>query len=285
MNYFWIDPEFPEIQQPEEQHYVPRELTDILLQIYCRKNIDGTKHLGLAGNYLIERIGRRIQNSDLPIISTFLAAHPEVVSVELSYNSFTIPQFHHFMESLVQNKCPVKYLGLMNCDLMVYELKALANTVGNTDIEILRINDNNFGDRASKVLDKLLRKATKLRVLDVGNISAHWGLLGTLSASLVYPNVNLQVLDISKIVPNSRVSCENSDYLSELMENIISKCRTLKELHARHNSLDGHDIERLTPAIFRASNLLFVDFAGNNMGDKGKSIFFRIYIAIIEQIK
>lgn len=270
MKYHWVDPEFPEPPKPKPPKKERRILTDILLQIYCRKNLDGTKHLGLAGNYLKERIDRRLDNSDLAPIAQFLVNHPEVVSVELSYNSFSTVELGQFMDSLIDNNCAVKYLGLMNCDLRIYELNILAGTVGGTNIEVLRINDNNFGRQASKALDVLLRNSSKLRVLDIGNIGADWGLLGTLSGALVYPKVNIEVLDISSIVPNSTVSFGNSDFLSELLENIISRCHSLKELHSRHNALDGHDIERLAPSIFRAKNLLYVNFSANKIGDKGK---------------
>lgn len=244
------------------------QLNKLFLACMCKRYLEvpGTKILILTGNELIHRIGRRIKDSDLPLIFQFLSDSPKVIAANLAYNKITDKGMDH-MASLLEGNSSLLELNLMNNNIQKAGIKKLAK-VKNTGLKSLRLNGNKIGSKGLKYLAAMVSSNHALVNLDIGECDSNIETFVHFMAILRTPGQTLQALNLSRMLgPPFHVL--QTDLVAQILQQTLAVNSTLTELHLQKIGFTDHDVEIMVEGLKKNSTILLLDLGCNNIGDFG----------------
>lgn len=249
-----------------------KEIDELFLYLNWEKNSDGTRNLHLRGNELQLRINRRVYDSDVPAVVSFLQKHPEVVKLDLQYNRITDDGFISLAKEVLCRENGLRYLNLARCDITDRGVVYMCKKVPNLRLVELRLHGNKFGQLGGKALANYIEHNEHLEYLDIAETDQTLQSLAYFMQVLNNYHGNnrtLRVLDISRPIPYANNYVENDEQLASMISILLESNRQLVEIHLQKCQLDGHDIERLLVGLRRNETLLFLDVGYNKIGDYG----------------
>ncbi|KAG5877515.1 hypothetical protein JTB14_011310 [Gonioctena quinquepunctata] len=243
-----------------------RHFHNDFLKLFCEKNSDGTRHLRLKGNELYQRIGTRIEASDMEKIAAFLKSHPEINSVDLCYNNFGDAGLEILCEEYFNEENNMQYINIMNCDIHAEGMQKFSSSKF-LRLKSCRINGNSIGAEGARYIARLIQSCPTLENIDIAQTDQT--LESIESILIVIEHSTLRALDISRIIPLSYYTKYNSATLADDLSVALKMNETLVELHMQKCHIDGHDMETLLSGLKANKFVEFLDLACNKIGDLG----------------
>lgn len=244
------------------------EFSKLFLACMCKRYLEvpGTKILILTGNELVGRIGRRIGDSDLPIIFQFLSESPKVVAANLAYNIITDKGMDH-IASLLEGNSSLVELNLMNNNIQKAGIKRLTK-VKHSGLKSLRLNGNKIGPKGLKYLAAMVSSHPALINLDIGECDSNIETFIHFMAILRTPKQTLQALNLSRILGPFFHTLQ-TDHVANILQQTLAINSTLTELHLQKIGFRDHDVEIMVEGLKKNSTILLLDLGCNNIGDFG----------------
>lgn len=253
------------------------EINFIRLGLFTERNSDGTAYLVLEGNILINLYKKRIEDSDITAITTYIKMHPKrITKLDLCYNQITDKGFNKLLRKcLIKGRSSVINLNIMNNEITERSIEKLAQYAKFIRLKYLRINGNNFGLKGGEYFAEFLRNNDTLEFTDVGETEQTLTSLAAVMTALMPQfggNTTLKVLDLSRLVPLFNRYKLETKWLAYHLEGLLTNNSTIIELHLQKNELNGHDIEYLVRALKRNKTLLYLDLGFNKIGEFGAEL-------------
>ncbi|KAJ8918337.1 hypothetical protein NQ315_008030 [Exocentrus adspersus] len=242
------------------------KITDVFLQLFCEKNSDGTKHLRLKGKDLFQRIGSRLAADNMHDLANFLKNHNEITSVDLCYNDIGDKGAKILAEKYLNSQNNLEHLNLMHCDIRADGMAAIASS-NLSNLKSCRINGNQLGATGARYIASLIINCPKLVHLDIAETNL--SLESIESILIVIERCTLEILDMSRIIPNSYYTRYNVATLADDLGAVLETNETLVELHVQKCEFDGHDVEILLQRLEHSKVLEVLDLGCNRISDLG----------------
>nr|CAI5836115.1 unnamed protein product [Callosobruchus analis] len=124
------------------------------LRLFLEKNSDGTLNLRLKGRELYQRIGCRVNASNIMAIVDFMKTEHLIVSLDLCYNDLGNRGIKLFARNYLDSVNNLKYLNLMHCDIGHKGLRHLSQSQ-HLNLSVCRLNGNKLGAEVNTYLKEL----------------------------------------------------------------------------------------------------------------------------------
>ncbi|KAH9628075.1 hypothetical protein HF086_018291 [Spodoptera exigua] len=259
------------------------ELNRIRLNLFTERNSDGTGYLMLRGKDIEGRYHRRIQDTDMKAICTYIQQSPRrITKLDLSYNNITDRGFFKLLKRLlIKGRSSIINLNVMNNRLTHHSIDKLAKYSKMLKLKYLRLNGNRFGIKGGQCLAKFLTYNTSVEYLDIGETNQNLSSIAQIITSLRIDhggNKTLKVLDFSRVIPLFNRYNYESKWFAYHIELLLERNTSLVELHFQKNDFISHDVEYFVRGLRRNTTLLYLDLAFNRIGDYGAELIAK-YLA------
>lgn len=243
-----------------------KKVDGTLFSLFCEKQSDGTKHLRLKGNELFQRIGRRLNEDDIPILAEFLQQNSAIISLDLAYNNLGDKGVERLCKPFLHCENNLQYLNLIHCDILSGGLKWLASA------QFLKLRKvwllgNKFGAEGAMHLGGFIEKCPMLELLDISETDQT--LESIESILILIEKSQLKHLNISRIIPSSYYSKYNDSILADDLRVLLKLNTSLEVIQMQKCSFDGHDMELLIGGLKAHRKLTMLDLGANVMGSHG----------------
>lgn len=245
------------------------KITDTFLKRNSRKLHYGTI-LSLKGKCVEGYLQRRLDHQDIPQIVSFLDQHPEIISLDLSYNNIDDTGFSLLCSRI--NKSALLILNLNNNDLNNLSREGCELLGENKILKRLCLSGNSLSFVTSEYLKATLSVNTTLEVLELNGVDYFLHCFRRILESLIEGNnTTLKVLDMSRLIGRPLYNFD-SPYLAEIVYTLLLGNDTLQELHLEKNELKDHDLEQISVALKNNRSLRILNLTANNITSIGLEI-------------
>nr|CAI5836118.1 unnamed protein product [Callosobruchus analis] len=239
------------------------------LRLFLEKNSDGTLNLRLKGRELYQRIGCRVNASNIMAIVDFMKTEHLIVSLDLCYNDLGNRGIKLFARNYLDSVNNLKYLNLMHCDIGHKGLRHLSQSQ-HLNLSVCRLNGNKLGAEGARYVANLIDNCPNLEALDIAETDQT--LESIESIIILMEKKTLKAIDISRIIPSSYLTKYNDATLADDISVMLRVNTYLKELHIQKCEFDGHDVELMVEGLLGNKTLEMLNLGCNRMGDMGAEI-------------
>ncbi|XP_050298252.1 leucine-rich repeat-containing protein 34-like [Anthonomus grandis grandis] len=243
-----------------------KKVDDVFFQLFCEKNSDGTKHLRLRGKELYQRFGFRLDKSHIRKLADFLSSHPEIISLDLSYNNLGNDGAEILADLYFDKPNSIKHLNLLHCDIEPAGLKSLSNAKC-LNLKSMKLEGNKLGPEGAQFIGTVIDRCEELETLDIGETDQTNESIEAIL--IVIEKSSLKSLNISRIIPKTYYSKYNTANMADNISILMKLNESLEVLRVQKCEFDGHDIELLVSGLFYHRNLRMLDLGANRFGDHG----------------
>lgn len=85
---------------------------------------------------------KRLDKEDMKQVSLFLAVHPEIVKLDLCYNTIGNKGLYRLFNNCVHENLQLNHLNLMHCKISDKGLEYLTEIVDRLELKTLRLTGN-----------------------------------------------------------------------------------------------------------------------------------------------
>ncbi|CAH0712808.1 unnamed protein product, partial [Brenthis ino] len=253
------------------------EINKIRLNLFTERNSDGTCNLVLKGKDIYDRYQKRIADKDVRAICLYIKENPKrITKLDLSYNDLTDSGFFKLLKKiLIKGRSSVINLNIMNNNLTNTTVENLAKYAKFIKLKYLRINGNDFSEDNGGFMAKFLIDNESVQFLDIGETGQTLTSVAKIVAVLgdnLDGNSTLKVLDFSRIIPLFNRYSYETKWLAYHIENLLTKNKTIVEIHLQKNEFIGHDMEFIVRGLKCNDTLLYLDLGYNKIGDYGAEL-------------
>lgn len=250
------------------------ELNKIRLNLLTERNSDGTGYLMLRGKDIHDRFKRRIEDTDIRAICTYIRQSPRrITRLDLSYNNITDKGFFKLLKKLlIKGRSSLVNLNIMNNRITRVSIEYLAKYASVIKLQYLRLNGNRFGTKAGEFFAKFLINNKSVQYLDIGETNQSLTSVAQIITSLRIDhgaNTTLKVFDFSRINPLFNRYPIETKWLAYHIEYLLERNSSIIELHLQKNQFISHDMEYFARGLRRNTSLLYLDLGYNSIGDYG----------------
>lgn len=246
-------------------------ISDLYLLTRCGKLRCGQLHLDLSGKSVEQSLKRRIEDSDLSCICGFLKKNPNIVYLNLSYNSVTSNGFAYLAYYLAEDE-NLKSLNLVHNEIMKISECVVRNTTPLWKLKCLILTGNKFGKEGGVQIANILKLNTSITHLDIGETDQNIQSISSIIESLLpYQNYNqtLKKIDLARMIPNSCTRRFNSSHFCTLFSYVIIYNKSLVEIHLAKNEIGDTELEELLGALKTNKVLQVLNLMSNRLTSCG----------------
>ncbi|CAL7942400.1 unnamed protein product [Xylocopa violacea] len=238
---------------------------------FCHTICSTEKLLDMRGSVVYEKIGRTLQDIDIPALLIFLAKNQNITRLNLANNSLTNPGFINLIDHFLLHK-HVQELDIGNNDVADIGINYMLKVGKRLELRNLSLRANKFGDQASKDIALFLLENTHVQSLNVADVnqtaSSLIYFIMTLSSDQLLSNKTLKRLDISRPNPGFMYYFDSAHF-ADVIGHMLKHNTTLSALHLQKYNFSCHDIENMMRNAKYNNWLHLLDLGCNNIGDHG----------------
>ncbi|CAH1404099.1 unnamed protein product [Nezara viridula] len=242
-----------------------KSLSRLYLTYSCVKVCNGYE-LSLKGERVYKKLGRRINDLDLPIILSHVASEGDILSLDLANNMITDSGFYMFCQFLLNSN--LKNLNLRNNEIVNLSEKGCEMLGRVTCLKRLTLSGNHLAQKSAESLKLALKANKSLEVLELEGVDFYVHCVNRITDALIESKSNLKVLNISRLlgIPRYRL---RSYYLADMLYALLVANPCLVELHVEKNAITDHDLIRLVEGLKRNRTLVVLNLTANFIGNVG----------------
>lgn len=112
-------------------------------------------------NLLLIFFSKILDKEDMKQVGLFIAVHPEIVKLDLSYNTIGNKGLYQLFNNSICANLQMNHLNLMHCKINNKGLEYLTNIIDRLELKTLRLTGNKLQTIVSKIAKNLLQNVLK----------------------------------------------------------------------------------------------------------------------------
>ncbi|KAK9305719.1 hypothetical protein QLX08_003462 [Tetragonisca angustula] len=253
--------------------YAHQRLSQCFFKCFCKTICSTEKRLDMCGPVIYKKIGRNIQDIDIPALLVFLRKNQDITYLNLANNNITGFGFINILDHFLLYK-NIQELDIQNNNIASNGVEYMLKFAKNLELRSLNLRANKFGDQASKNVAYFLLENNCVRSLNIADVnqtaSSLIYFIMVLSSDQEVSNKTLESLDISRPNPGCMYYFDSAHF-ADVIGHMLRYNTTLRALHLQKYNFSCHDIENMMSNAKYNDTLHLLDLGCNNIGDHGIS--------------
>ncbi|XP_060829948.1 uncharacterized protein LOC132914661 [Bombus pascuorum] len=238
---------------------------------FCKTICSTEKILDMRGSLVYEKLGRHLQDIDIPILLIFLKENQDIIHLNLASNNISDTGFINLLDHLLLYK-NIQELDVQNNNIANYGIDYMLECAKKLELRNLNLRANKFVDQNTKNVALFLLENKHMCSLNIADVNQTASdliyFMMVLSSDQEVSNETLKSLDISGPNPGCMYYFDSAHF-ADVIGHMLKYNTTLRALHLQKYNFSCHNIEIMMSNAKYNDSLHLLDLGCNNIGDHG----------------
>ncbi|XP_050492622.1 leucine-rich repeat-containing protein 34-like isoform X2 [Bombus huntii] len=238
---------------------------------FCKTICSTEKILNMRGPLVYEKLGRHLQDIDIPVLLIFLKENQDITHLNLASNNISDTGFINLLDHLLLYK-NIQELDVQNNNIANYGIDYMLECAKNLELRNLNLRANKFVNQNTKNIALFLLENKYMCSLNIADVNQTASdliyFMMVLSSDQEVFNETLKSLDISGPNPGCMYYFDSAHF-ADVIGHMLKCNTTLRALHLQKYNFSCHNIEIMMSNAKHNDSLHLLDLGCNNIGDHG----------------